>query len=511
LAAPDGHLPVLVITGASGFLGRRLVAALRDRHRILGLARRPPASVGIAPHENVAWVQADIGDRESLAEAFAAIREVPGPKLVIHLAAHYDFTGELHPEYEHTNMRGLRNVLEECRRLRPLRFVFASSVAACRFPPPGQALDERSAADGDHIYARTKDWGERQLPRYGADFPSVVVRFGAMFSDWCEYPPLYHFLGTWLSRRWNRRILGGRGRSAIPYLHVRCGVSFVERLLERHRELAPGEVLIASTDGSVTHRELFEAATLAHRGERASPLLVPRVLARVGLRAMFAFGNLVGPQPFERPWMGRYIDLQLTVDASRTRARLGWSPNPRLSLLRRIPFLVDRLRNDPVEWQRRNLAAMKPVALEPNFRLVALLERHEPRILEASMAELGAPGGASRFPTYNRLDEGELRWAKRQLFLQLRAAVRTRDVGVFRAYCRSLAERRRQQGFPVDEVVRIIAAEHELCLRLLRGDPAAHRLGPAIEDHLSRAFVVGLDEIQDAYDEATARLPADLG
>jgi len=305
-------------------------------------------------------------------------------------------------------------------------------------------------------------------------------------------------------------MLGGRGRSAIPYLHVRCAVSFLTRLLEVHRSLSPGEVLIASTDGAVSHRELFEAATLSFHGHRGVPLLVPRPIARLGLRAMLMAGSIAGARPFERRWMGRYIDLQLAVDASRTRARLGWSPSPRLLILRRLPFLVDKLRNDPVEWQRRNLAAMKPVEMEPSFRLVSLLERHEPEILRASMAELGAPTGAALFPHYRAIDEEEIRWAKRQLFLQLRTTVRTRDVGVFRAYCRQLAERRRLQGFPADEVLRIIAAEHALCLRILRADPAALRLGDLIEDHVSRAFVVGMDEIDDAYEEA-AGLPRNAG
>jgi len=510
VAPGSGELPILVITGASGFLGRRLVSALCGRYRVFGLARRPPASLGLARLENVGWHQVDIGDREALARVFAELRAVPGEKIVLHLAAHYDFTGELHSEYEHTNLRGLRHVLEECRALRPLRFIFASSVAACRFPPPGHALDEKSPTDGDHIYARTKDWGERQLSRYAADFPSAVIRFGALFSDWCEYPPLYHFLGTWLSARWNRRMLGGRGRSAVPYLHVRCAVAFLTRLLEVHRSLSPGEVLIASTDGAVSHRELFEAATLSFHGRRGVPLLVPRPIARLGLGAMLMAGNVSGTRPFERPWMGRYIDRQLTVDASHTRARLRWSPSPRLAILRRLPFLVDKLRNDPVEWQRRNLAAMKPVEMEPSFRLVGLLERHEPEILRASMAELGGPVGATLFPHYRAIDAEEIRWAKRQLFLQLRTTVRTRDVGVFRAYCRELAERRRLQGFPADEVLRIIAAEQALCLRILRADPAALRLGGLIEDHVSRAFVVGLDEIEDAYEEA-AGLPRNAG
>jgi hypothetical protein len=33
-----------------------------------------------------------------------------------------------------------------------------------------------------------------------------------VFSDWCEHPMLAAHLQTWLSKAWNRRVLGGRGR-----------------------------------------------------------------------------------------------------------------------------------------------------------------------------------------------------------------------------------------------------------------------------------------------------------
>ena len=55
------------------------------------------------------------------------------------------------------------------------------------------------------------------LAEYRDVFRSVIVRFAALFSDWCEYPPLYMFLDTWLSRQWNHRMLGGMGnRHPVP-------------------------------------------------------------------------------------------------------------------------------------------------------------------------------------------------------------------------------------------------------------------------------------------------------
>ena len=37
------------------------------------------------------------------------------------------------------------------------------------------------------------------LAEYAREFPATIVRFAALFSDWCEYPPLFMFLETWLS------------------------------------------------------------------------------------------------------------------------------------------------------------------------------------------------------------------------------------------------------------------------------------------------------------------------
>jgi len=508
--ASAGEPPAVIITGASGFLGRHLVAALRGHYRIFGLGRRSPRAVGIPNHHRLSWFQADIADREALAAVFRSLRQVPGPKVVIHLAAYYDFTGEKNPEYERTNVHGLRNVLEQCRALRPERFVFASSVAACAFPPPGSALDEGSPPDGDHHYAVSKRRGEELLRQYAEELDPVIVRLGALFSDWCEYPPLYTFLGTWLSQAWTRKMLAGRGLSAIPYLHVRCAARFFSRMVEMHRQLRPCEVAIASTDGCVSHLETFEAATLAFHGYRMRPTFMPRPLARLGLHAMDLAGRLTGNRPFERPWMGRYIDLRLTTDAGRTRARLGWAPNPRLAILRRIPFLVENMKSDPIEWHRRNLAAMRTVEIQPNLRLLQLFEVHERAILETSMQNALAPEAAPLYGSYRALGADELRWAKRQLFLQLKNTIRAHDLAAFRGYCRYIAERRYRQGFPCGELHRMVAQDRDVCLRILSQDPSSRGLEDALRDHVAMTFMVGLDEIEDAYEELSgAVVPVD--
>ncbi len=504
----------LVVTGSSGFIGRHLLDGLKEDCRIYGLARRSQLRCGAPFSDNITWFQVDIGERDALMAAFHAIRDGGGADTVVHLAAHYDFTGEDHPEYWRTNIEGLRNVLDGCRDiLKPRHFVFASSVAACRFPTAGTALTERSAPDGEHIYAVTKRLGEEMLGAYDDVLHSVIVRFAALFSDWCEYPPLYFFLNTWLSDAWNSRILGGRGMSAVPYLHVRDAVAFLARVIERLDMLEQREVVLASPDGAVNHSELFELATLSYLGGRGKPVHMPHLLCRLGVNLRDVMGRLLGERPFERPWMVRYIDKALTVDARATRERLDWVPRPRLEIRRRMPFLAENFKTDPVEWHRRNREAMKEVRLRNNLRIHRLLEKHHEEICQAFTDLLHGPEGKKRYPSYQRTTRERLHWRHRLILRHLMNSIRTQERGVFMAYCRDLAERRFAQGFRLQEVCDALEAIHHICLLVLRNDPESEGLEQAVHDYVTMSIQFGCDQIHETYERLEARpdrIPRDV-
>ena len=349
--------PWIVITGATGFLGGQLVRQMRKEYRIYALGRRTPEQAGIPTGPGIEWFQADLGRLEQVQPIFEHIRERGGALLLLHLAAHYDFTGEDSPEYERTNVVGTRNVLELAEPLRLRRFVFTSSLAACPFTVGGEAVTEETPLVDTFPYARSKKRGEELIRAYRDRVPSCIVRPAAIFSDWCEYEPLDVFLKTWCSRRWNARVLGGRGDSAVPYLHVEDLLALLLRVVEKADELRPSEVLLASPDGCTSHLELFRAATAAVRGAPAGPIFVPPALARLGLGLREQLGRLTGRMPFERSWMVDYIDQRLNVTATGTRRRIDWAPNATLGVLARLPKLVENLRADPERW--RTVSALR--------------------------------------------------------------------------------------------------------------------------------------------------------
>jgi nucleoside-diphosphate-sugar epimerase len=498
-------LPCLVVTGASGFVGRHLLDALKQDYRIVGLARRSQARSGAPVHPNITWHQADIGDRAAIEPVFEGIRADGGAEILIHLAAHYDFTGEDHSEYERTNVQGLRNVLELSVGLGLKRFIFSSSTAACRFPEHGGTLTEASAPDGDHVYARTKARGERMLAEYREHFPSTIVRFAALFSNWCEYPPLFMFLETWLSGAWNARVLGGRGQSAIPYLHVNDLVLFFLALLDRLSELPPGQVLQASPDGAVSHQQLFDEATLVHFGNKKTAIHMPRPLCGPGMWSLDLLGRLIGKRPFERPWMARYIDSAMSIDASRTRALLGWESRSRLTVLRRLPFLLENRRTDPIEWNRANRAAMKEVHLETNLRIFGLLKKHAPEIAAEFHELLTGPEGRERFPSYQQVSEQDHRWNHTLILRHLMNAVRTRERSILVSYCRDLAERRYQQGFGTREVCDALGQLNRIIYKKLLRDPEVAGMKADLYEHVTMTLTWGCDEAQQVFEHLEAR------
>jgi len=504
-------LPTLIVTGASGFVGRHLLEEIKGEYRIFAIARRSQRECGAPVHANIAWMQVDIGDRENLTRTFREIQAAGGAQVLLHLAAYYDFAGENQPEYVRTNVGGTRNVFDLARELKPSRVIFASSVAACGFPRPEGPVSESTPADGLHIYAWSKRQGEEMLRDYDDAFPSCIIRLGAVFSDWCEYPPLYMFIDTWLGRSWKARILAGRGTSAIPYVHVRDVVAFLRAVLANAYALGQREILIGSTPGCTSHLELFRLAHQHFSGAERRALFMPRALCGAGMLGMEALGRLTGHMPFERLWMARYIDHQLAIDNSRTCARLGWSPSPRLRIERRMPFLIERLRSQPFEWQARNAAAMRRTETRPDLRILTALVKVEDLVVTSVVDTLVDQRNAARFPTYRRLDREELAWRVRLNYRLLLSSLRSSDRMVIASYIEVTAPSRFRSGFTAEEVNGMLDVLNGAVLHNLELRAGVKEVERELYHRITVPIQFAKDEVLDQYDRFVAGPAAEEG
>ena len=59
-------LPNIIITGASGIVGKSFLDAAKENFKIFAIARRSQMEVHINEHRNIKWIQADIGNQKNL-------------------------------------------------------------------------------------------------------------------------------------------------------------------------------------------------------------------------------------------------------------------------------------------------------------------------------------------------------------------------------------------------------------------------------------------------------------
>jgi len=436
-------LPKIIITGASGIIGRYIIEDLCEYYHIYALARRTQHEAGVLTHKNVRWILSDVGNPSSLGRVMQNIKNEGDVDFVIHLAAYYDFTNEPHPEYERTNVQGTRLMLEHAKDLNIKRFIFPSSVAACKFPPLGEAVNERTPPDADFHYAVAKRKCEKMLREYSEYFPCTSIRLAAVFSDWCEYGPLYMFLKTWLSSSWDARILGGSGDSAIPYVHINCVSRVIDIILEKSEQLPRFDTYVVCTDGSTSHQELYDLATRLYFGEIKHPIFFPKWLAAIGVYCRYFLGAMIGKKPFVRPWMMKLIDLKLTAESAYTRKTLGWEPPARLYILRRLLILIENLKSAPVQWHQKNISALEKTSLErPNLVLAELMLHMQREICNRIMRHMLSPERSEQFKSYYELqDPNKVMHYIEVVYNLLVASVRNGDRFSLVTYARSLAGR----------------------------------------------------------------------
>ncbi len=498
----------ILLTGASGFIGKYLLNILKDDYSVIAIARRSGTEAGVPFHPNIRWVQWNIANKLNYSEVMGYLIGRGGVDIVIHLAGYYDYEYDDNPEYERTNINGTRNVLQLATNIDVKHFIFAGSLAACKFPHNGQYITENTLPNAEFAYARSKKIGEEMCREYSSYFTCSIVRFAAVFSDWCEYGPLYQFLSAWLSGKWDSRILGGKGESAITYIHIYDLTNLILKLIKKTNTLPGYGTYVASPDGSISHKELFKTATRDYYGKPSKPLFIPKILAYPGLIAKAIMGkiNLVS-KPFEKFWMLKYIDLKLNVDASKTQQLLSWTTTPRYHILRRLIYLLDKMKSHPNEWLIKNEAATKRQTHRPNLLIYEQLIKDEMRLLDKIETILFSEENNHKFPNYKQLSHRELRITLSTLYHLLLASVRSADRSLMQKYMEEIALKRYTSGFTAKEMTDAVSGISETIINELESIPELANEKQEIYDYIGLTFQLAMDVVEDVYESIDKKLP----
>jgi nucleoside-diphosphate-sugar epimerase len=170
------------VTGASGFIGTRLVAELlRQGHVVHAIVRRgqidlPPGfTAGELPdfnQPNLRLFAGDITDLESLR------RGMVGCSHVYHLAGYAKNWAPSYEPYLRNNVHGLCNVCSVARELSVQKIVWTSTMLTFGPTAPGEVGDETKQRDHLRIftaYERSKLAAEAEAEKLARDGPSLVI------------------------------------------------------------------------------------------------------------------------------------------------------------------------------------------------------------------------------------------------------------------------------------------------------------------------------------------------
>ena len=232
----------VLVTGAAGFIGAALSAALLERgDQVVGvdslndyydvsLKRARLARLTALP--GFEFIQLDVAAREGVAALFARHRF----DAVAHLAAQAGVRYSIdHPHaYGDANLVGFLNVLEGCRHAKVGHLVFASSSSVYGASVRTPFSENHSVDHPISLYAATKKANELMAHTYAHLYglPCTGLRFFTVYGPWGR-PDMAYF-------KFTRGILAGepipvynRGEMARDFTYIDDIVEGVVRVLDR--------------------------------------------------------------------------------------------------------------------------------------------------------------------------------------------------------------------------------------------------------------------------------------
>ena len=325
----------VLVTGATGFVGRHLSAALAaDALEVRGAVRSPfaPLPQGVRP-----FLVRGLSDRDGIATALA------GVDTVVHLAARVHVMRESDPDplraFRAVNVEGTRVVLEEAARAGVRRFLFASSVKAMG-EGGERVLTESSPASPADPYGISKLEAE-ELVR------EVAAREG-MHAPILRLPLVY---GAGVGGNMLRlfRLVDRGVPLPLGGVRNRRSMIYVGNLVEAMRSAlrasaAAGEVFLVSDGADLSTPGLIRGIAAA-LGRPARLLPIPPSLFRLAGRAGDVVAR-IAPFPLTSAAVERLLG-SLAVDSTRLRTACGFVP----------PFSVEAGLRSTAVWYRASARA----------------------------------------------------------------------------------------------------------------------------------------------------------
>jgi dihydroflavonol-4-reductase len=316
MAAPELAPGLVLVTGASGFVGSAIAAAFRNAgNPVRVLIRASSPRTNLDPRDEIAI--GDLLDQASLASALQGVR------YLIHTAADYRLWAPSPDEILRSNVEGTRIIMAEALRAGVERIVYTSSVATFDLRHGGLADETRHLPHTEAIgaYKRSKIIAEDVVADMVAreKLPAVIVNPSTPIGPRDVKPtPTGRIIIEAASGRMPAFIETG-----LNFVHVDDVAAGHLAALTRGRI---GERYILGGENVSLRQMLLDIAAIV--GRRTRPLRLPR-----GALYPFAYGaemlaRATGRPPFATVDGLRMARYTMHFDDAKARRELGYTSRP---------------------------------------------------------------------------------------------------------------------------------------------------------------------------------------
>ena len=307
---------MILITGATGFLGHHLVPYLVGLGYSLRAVVRPSSDTRFLQKHGV-----ELAYAEDITKVDAIAQACVGCAQVIHAAGLFRFWGEP-DEFWQTNVEGTTAVLQAVKNLPIQRFIYISTIAVVGKPPTNRPIDETTRCNPLEPYQQSKLEAEnRVLAAHAEDgLPAIVLRPGAFYGPWGRYAFNRLFFEEPL-KGW--RIKVDNGRHITFPVFVPDVVQGVELALRNGRF---GEIY--NICGESLEHNRVNAIVNRLAGISDWRVNFPTWMVLLLARTWTALSKFTGREPFYPINMAPYVFQDWHISYQKATAELGFQPTP---------------------------------------------------------------------------------------------------------------------------------------------------------------------------------------
>ncbi|MBJ7449977.1 MAG: NAD(P)-dependent oxidoreductase [Parachlamydiales bacterium] len=343
---------LLIITGCSGRIGVAAINRFVNEYQIIGFdIYQPPMN-----HPNLSWMNVDLSSDQSVRNALISVKEKHGNQVasVIHLAAYYNFTGEVTDKYETITVKGTERMIRGMQDFQCEQFIFSSTMLVHKPCEPSEKINEEWPLEGTWDYPKSKIATEAVMHEYRGSIPIVMLRIAGVYDDHCHSIPISNQIQRIYEKQFASIVFPGDLTHGASFLHMNDLVDCIELCVQKRAQLPKECVLLVGEDQTLSYDTLQKIISKEISGKEMMTLRIPKLGAKVGAWMQNHLPFM--PKTFIKPWMIDIADANYTLDISKARDVLGWVPKN--NLRDKLPLMIQDLKANPTAWYKEQKLEM---------------------------------------------------------------------------------------------------------------------------------------------------------